>query len=80
VVKKGGFTCLLLKANNAYNPLQAAVIPAASVLNSLRLRYDEKSRIGGKSMGRGWKGRKCWAVIKVANNVGGTLCSILRKG
>lgn len=30
-----------------------------------------KRRTGGKSMGRGWKGRACSAVMRVARRVGG---------
>ena len=26
--------------------------------------------MGGKSIGMGWKGRRCWAAIRVAVNVG----------
>lgn len=28
-------------------------------------------------MGRGWKGRACWAVIRVARSVGGTEFSVM---
>jgi hypothetical protein len=35
-----------------------------------------KRKTGGKSMGSGWKGRKCWAVVRVARTVGGTELSI----
>lgn len=30
-----------------------------------------KRRTGGKTIGRGWKGRRCWAAIRVARRVGG---------
>ena len=35
-----------------------------------------KRRTGGKSMGSGWKGLACWAVIRVARRVGGTEFSV----
>jgi hypothetical protein len=47
------------------------VIPAASTTSELRLRYELKSRTGGNSMGSGWNGLACRAVIRVARMVGG---------
>ncbi len=32
--------------------------------------------MGGKSMGRVWKGRACWAKIRVAVRAGGTEFSV----
>lgn len=52
-------------------------MPAESVGKPLTLRYEEKSSIGGKSMGSFWRGRMCWAVIKVARRVGGTEDSVV---
>ena len=69
---KQKLTCFLRIAKSAYNPLHAAVMPAASALYPARLRYEEKSRTGGKSMGTGCRGRRCWAVTRVARRVGGT--------
>ena len=34
--------------------------------------------MGGKSMGSGWKGRRCWAAISVAVRVGAMEFSGLR--
>lgn len=33
--------------------------------------------MGGKSMGRGWKGRACWAKMRAAVRVGGTEFSVM---
>jgi hypothetical protein len=63
--------CFLLNANKKYNPLHAALMPAASALKPLMLRYEEKSSRGGNIMGRGWKGRRCCAETRVARRVGG---------
>jgi hypothetical protein len=46
------------------------VRPAESVLKPWRLRYELKRKMGGKSIGRGWKGRRCWAATRVAVSVG----------
>jgi hypothetical protein len=62
----------LLPASKRYVPLNAAVVPALSILNPCRLRYVEKRRRGGKSMGIGWNGRACWAKTRVARRAGGT--------
>lgn len=32
----------------------------------------EKRSSGGKSIGRGWNGRACWAKTNVASKAGGT--------
>lgn len=36
-----------------------------------------KSKTGGKSIGRGWKGRACRAVMRVARRVGGSGDSVV---
>jgi len=64
--------CFLLLATTRYAALQAEVTPAESTGKPLRFRYEEKRRTGTKSMGSFWKGRKCWAVMRVARAVGGT--------
>lgn len=64
--------CFLLLATTKYAALQAEVTPAESTGKPLRFRYEEKRRTGTKSMGSFWKGRKCWAVMRVARAVGGT--------
>jgi hypothetical protein len=58
-------------ANRKYKPDQNAVTPAESTTKEFRLRYELKSKTGGNSMGRGWKGLACKAVISVARMVGG---------
>jgi hypothetical protein len=62
---------LLRLASSRYRPDQAAVRPAESISKEARLRYELKSRTGGKSMGSVRKGRACSAVMKVARIVGG---------
>lgn len=64
--------CFLLLATTKYAALQAEVTPAESTGKPFRFRYEEKRRTGTKSMGSFWKGRKCWAVMRVARAVGGT--------
>jgi len=64
--------CFLLLATTKYAALQAEVTPAESTGKPLRFRYEEKRRTGTKSIGSFWKGRKCWAVMRVARAVGGT--------
>ena len=59
-----------------YNPLHAALIPAASMTNPLMFIQLVKRKTGGNSIGRGWKGRKCCAVVRVARTVGGMELSI----
>lgn len=53
-------------------------MPAESMTKELRFRYVLKRRIGGKSMGRAWKGRRCRLVMRVARIVGGSGDSGLR--
>lgn len=75
-MKREYFTCFRLIASKRYNPLHAALIPAASVLKPLIFKYEERSRTGGNSIGRAWKGLKCCAVTRVARRVGGNEDSI----
>ena len=64
--------CFLLLATTRYAALHAEVTPAESTGKPFKFRYEEKRRTGTKSIGSFWKGRKCWAVIRVARAVGGT--------
>ena len=72
-------TCFLRRASIRYKPLQAALIPAASVSKPERLRYEQKRRAGGKIIGNGWKGRRCCEAINVASPAGGTECSVQKR-
>jgi hypothetical protein len=66
----------LRAAKTKYAALHADVRPAESVLKPWRLRYELKRKMGGKSIGSGWKGRRCWAAMRVAVRVGAMEFSI----
>jgi hypothetical protein len=68
--------CFLLLATTKYAALHAEVTPAESTGKPFRFRYEEKSRTGTNSIGSFCKGRKCWAVMRVASAVGGTEDSV----
>lgn len=70
--------CFLRPARTRYAALQADVMPALSALKPLTLRYELKSRMGGKSIGSVWKGRACWAKTRTPRRAGGTGFSVLR--
>jgi len=59
-------------AKSRYRPDHAAVKPAESTVNSERLRYVLKSKMGGKTIGSFWKGRAWIADIRVARSIGGS--------
>lgn len=64
-------TIFLLKASSIYNPLHAALTPAASFGKPLTFIHDVKMKIGGKSIGKVRNGRTCCAVMRVAMAMGG---------